>query len=476
MTTSTRPSDSTKTFDRFLVLLAVMGVLTVGLALVAALRAPTPPTPATNASGVSAAPAEETDRVAARIELKEWAIEGTLEVPAGKVTLELANTGTMVHNLAFEDGPVSPDVNPGQIVTFDVGYLAPGVYTIYCAIPGHREAGMEVTFVVTDPAGDHAGHSAAPSGSSRSDHLANPQEADAMMLESMLAFPAETEGEGNQILVPTEILEDGTKVFDLTISIIDWEVAPGEFVEAWAYNGQVPGPWIRAEVGDKLRFRVTNNLPLGQDIHWHGIKVPFAMDGVAPYTQEPIKQGETFIYEYEAVRPAIGMYHSHMHGQMAIPNGLFGAFQIGDAPIPRGKTVAGVEIPEDIEIVDEFPMVLNDAGTIGLTLNAKSFPATKPYVFRQGDWFVVHYYNQGLQTHPMHMHGPDQLVFAKDGFPLDSPYWADTINIAPGERYSVLVHADEVGTWVWHCHILNHVESSEGMFGMATAVIVEPAE
>ena len=66
-----------------------------------------------------------------------------------------------------------------------------------------------------------------------------------------------------------------------------------------------------------------------------------------------------------------------------------------------------------------------------------------------------------------------QLVFAKDGFPLDEPYWADTVNVAPGERYSVLVHADRVGTWVWHCHILNHVESEQGMFGMATAVIVE---
>lgn len=66
-----------------------------------------------------------------------------------------------------------------------------------------------------------------------------------------------------------------------------------------------------------------------------------------------------------------------------------------------------------------------------------------------------------------------ELVFAKDGIPLDHPYWADTVNVAPGERYSVLVHADRVGTWVWHCHILNHVESEQGMFGMVTALVVE---
>jgi FtsP/CotA-like multicopper oxidase with cupredoxin domain len=76
-------------------------------------------------------------------------------------------------------------------------------------------------------------------------------------------------------------------------------------------------------------------------------------------------------------------------------------------------------------------------------------------------------------AHPMHLHMFPQLVYAKDGIPLDEPYWADTINIAPGERYSVLFHATDPGTWVWHCHILTHVESEDGMFGMATAVVVQ---
>ena len=56
---------------------------------------------------------------------------------------------------------------------------------------------------------------------------------DEAMMNSMLAFPAETEGIGNPILEPTEVLADGTKVFDLVSSIIDWEVEPGKFVEAW---------------------------------------------------------------------------------------------------------------------------------------------------------------------------------------------------------------------------------------------------
>jgi manganese oxidase len=118
-------------------------------------------------------------------------------------------------------------------------------------------------------------------------------------------------------------------------------------------------------------------------------------------------------------------------------------------------------------------MILNDAGNIGLSLNGKSFPGTEPIVVEQGDWIVLHYYNEGLQEHPMHLHQFPQLVFAKDGFPLDAPQWEDTVNVAPGERYSVLVQATDPGVWVLHCHILTHAERDTGMFGMVTAVIVE---
>ena len=75
-------------------------------------------------------------------------------------------------------------------------------------------------------------------------------------------------------------------------------------------------------------------------------------------------------------------------------------------------------------------------------------------------------------AHPMHMHQPHGLVVAKDGIPLESPYWTDTINIAPGERYSVLYTGQDAGVWAWHCHILNHAETSSGMRWMVTAVIV----
>ena len=171
--------------------------------------------------------------------------------------------------------------------------------------------------------------------------------------------------------------------------------------------------------------------------------------------------------------PAVGMYHAHHHGQMQVPNGMFAVMTIDRPPLPLGRTIGGIDVPADLEVAREIPMVLNDAGVIGYSLNGKSFPATEPYAFGEGDWFTVHYYNEGLQIHPMHLHQFPQLVYAKDGIPLDYPYWADTVNVAPGERYSVLVNAADPGVWVWHCHILTHVEREEGMFGMVTALIVE---
>jgi FtsP/CotA-like multicopper oxidase with cupredoxin domain len=443
----------TAVWDRLLILVAAMGAALAILAAVVAIR------------GGAPAEAAETDQQTGQLSLSEFVIDGDLEFDPGPVLLEVANAGSQVHNLTMEGGPATPDLSGGDSATLDLGDLSAGTYVVFCSIAGHREAGMEASLVVNE--GATTDHTVADEGTE-----ADWAELDRLMTESILAFPAETEGKGNQLLEP-QILADGTKEFHLTAAITEWEVAPGKMVDAWSYNGMVPAPMIRADVGDRIRVVLDNQLPMGTDIHWHGVKVPNSMDGVAPLTQPLVESGDTFVYEFTATEPAIAMYHAHHHGQMQVPNGLFGTVIIGDTPVPRGQTISGVEIPEDLEITQEIPMVLNDAGVIGLSLNGKSFPATEPYVGKVGDWVVAHYFNEGLQIHPMHQHQFPQLVFAKDGIPLDQPYWADTVAVAPGERYSVLFLLEDPGVWVWHCHILNHVESDTGMFGMVTAWIVE---
>ncbi len=409
------------------------------------------------------------------ITLSEFTIEGDLVAAPGDVSLLVTNNGSQQHNIVVrETGAETPMLNAGENATLDLGALDIGTYELFCSVAGHAESGMIAPLeITTTPA--PTGEAAAGGAHDHNSPDFDADEMDQIMVDSMAAFPAETEGKGNQILEP-EILPDGTKKFVLEASIIEWEVAPGQIVEGWAYNGQIPGPQIIVDVGDNVQVELTNNTPMGTDIHWHGIHTPNGQDGVSPFTQDPIKTGETFTYEFLADEPAIGMYHAHLHSQISVVNGMFAPFRIGERPYPSGMTISGVTIPEDFEPDVELPMVLNDAGTIGLTLNGKSFPGTEPIVLETGDWVAVDYYNEGLTAHPMHLHQFPQLVYAKDGIKLDYPYWADTVNIAPGERYSVIFQATAPGVWVWHCHILTHVERDTGMFGMVTALVVTDPE
>jgi FtsP/CotA-like multicopper oxidase with cupredoxin domain len=281
------------------------------------------------------------------------------------------------------------------------------------------------------------------------------------------SFPAKTAGHGGDPLAPL-VLADGTKEFDLTAEIVKWEVEPGKLVDAWTYNGVVPAPEIHVQTGDKVRIVLQNDLPESTSLHLHGIRVPNEMDGVDPYTQPAIEPGKSFTYEFTAQGPAVGIYHSHHDAQTQVPNGLFGAFLIDEMPIPQKMIDKGYA-----QIDKHVNMVLNDAGTIGLSLNGKSFPATEPYTLKVGQVMEVNYLNEGLMAHPMHLHQPVGWIIAKDGVPLDEPMPGDTIMIAPGERYTVLYKAVDPGVWAWHCHILTHAEGPTGMFGMVTALIVE---
>jgi uncharacterized cupredoxin-like copper-binding protein len=417
----------------------------------------------------------------ATLELSEFALTpAALTVPAGG-TLEVTNAGSAAHNLTVTGTDVaSSDLAAGESETLDLAALEPGEYEMICAIPGHADAGMKGTLTITD-AGPGAGASglstSGPPDSAGGTHSGHQMDAGdyQKMSEAMDAtiadYPAETEGTGNEILEPA-LRAGGVKEFELTAEVTSWEVEPGTKVDAWTYNGTVPGPQIRVAVGDRVRIVLHNELPMATDLHLHGIDVDNAMDGVAPITQPLVEPGESFTYEFVADQPAVAMYHAHHHGQLQVPNGMLGTIFVGDVALPAGQTVSGHDIPVDLSVTQDLPLVLNDSGVIGYSLNGKSFPATAPITAKRGDWILVHYFNEGGQIHPMHLHQFDQVVVAKDGFPLDHPYVADTVSVAPGERYSVLVHLDAPGTWVWHCHILNHVERDTGMFGMVTAVVV----
>lgn len=443
---------------------ALLAVLLSIFALGRALSSDGPGTPA-----VSGAADDGAVDATVAVSLTEFAISPDPITVAAGGQLDVTNDGSAEHNLIVRDTEVgTEDLAAGEGAALDLSPLEAGTYEVFCSIAGHEAAGMVGELVISD---DGEGGAAAPTGDDHSEELTGEARAEwlrANYEESVLAFPAETEAMGAQ-LMEGEVQPDGSKLFELTISAFEWEVSPGEFVEAIGYNNQVPGPTMKVDVGDTVTIRLINELEdQGTTIHPHGIFMhPFEVDGVGYISHDPTMPGETDEWTFVAKEPSVGMYHGHDNGVEQVINGAFGAWLVGDVPLP--------DVADNV--VDEKVMVLNDAGNIGLTLNGKSFPATEPYVLEQGEQMLMHYYNEGLTPHPMHLHNNAQLVVAKDGYPLDSPYFADTVNVAPGERYSVVIFAEVPGTWVYHCHILTHVERHDGsVFGMFTALIVEESD
>ena len=90
--------------------------------------------------------------------------------------------------------------------------------------------------------------------------------------------------------------EDGVKVFNISVDHVRTEFIPGRTVDAWGFNGSVPGPTIQVTEGDRVRLIVDNKLPEPFSMHWHGIEVPNAMDGMPGISQDPIPPGGRFVY------------------------------------------------------------------------------------------------------------------------------------------------------------------------------------
>ena len=368
----------------------------------------------------------------------------------GTYTVTFVNDGGTYHDVTFDDGTVI-GADGHETATGEVTIPAEGMSFI-CSVPGHADAGMTGMVMVT-ATGASDGPEPSPAESMTAEEM---RDVDAAVTAQ---FPAETEGLGNQVLEP-EVLDDGTLQWEITASVIQWETEPGTFVEAYAYNGMVPGPQLHGQVGDRIRILLHNELPVPTTIHSHGLFVPPDMDGVPVISQPAVMPGETFTYEYTLRNAGSHMYHSHFHAEEQVPMGLLGAFVVTDPDA------------DEPAVDQDIAMVLND-GPLGFTINGKGFPATAPIVATQGDKIRIRYMNEGLQIHPMHLHGIPQQVIAKDGWTLPDPHYEDTVLVAPGERIDVLIDASEVGTWAFHCHILTHAEGPEGMFGMVTALVVE---
>ena len=266
--------------------------------------------------------------------------------------------------------------------------------------------------------------------------------------------------EGGQPLEFRE--ENGVKVFELTTKAVQWPILDDVSVTAFTYNGTVPGPMIRVTEGDQVRIVVKNELPDPTTIHWHGVEVPNAMDGVPGVTQDPIEPGESFTYEFTAKPAGTFMYHSHFEGDVQVSAGLYAPFVID----PKEPETNPPAVDKVLMISESLmrggqtfaPMPMSGMEPNFFTINGKAFPATETITVKKGDLVRLRLIGIGQFIHPMHLHGLPFKIVATDGHPVPeaAQLTKDTVSVAPGERYDIEFVATEPGQWMLHCHILHH--------------------
>lgn len=282
----------------------------------------------------------------------------------------------------------------------------------------------------------------------------------AMEAISDVGVPETTQEAGLQEL--SYKMDNGTKVFNLTAAPVRWPILKDIVVTAWAYNGMVPGPLIRATNGDKVRILIKNNLPEPTTIHWHGIQVPNDMDGIPDETQKPIQPGETYTYEFVAKPAGTYWYHSHFDSDKQISVGLSGAFIID----PVGGLASKPDI-DKVFMLNEWRVIdgqtyaaMPATGMDGnfFTINGKAFPNTENVTAKVGQTIRLRFIGSGQMIHPMHLHGFPFKIVATDGndVPVSAQWTKDVVSVAPGERYDVEFTPDRPGKWMLHCHIPHH--------------------
>lgn len=144
-------------------------------------------------------------------------------------------------------------------------------------------------------------------------------------------------------LVALEDLDPRPDVFEATLVASTAQLSVGDSppTEVFAYrNGMhhpalIPGPLIDVEVGTLVKIHFTNLLPEPTSVHWHGLRLPNAMDGVAGVTQAPVQPGESYLYEFRVLDPALFWYHPHFRSDVQVERGLYGLFRVRDVAEPE---------------------------------------------------------------------------------------------------------------------------------------------
>jgi FtsP/CotA-like multicopper oxidase with cupredoxin domain len=236
---------------------------------------------------------------------------------------------------------------------------------------------------------------------------------------------------------------------DLTAREVDWEFVPGRTTRAWTFNGQVPGPVIEARVGDVLEIRLTNGLAEPTTIHWHGLRIPAAMDGT-DMVQHPVSAGETFTYRFKLPDAGTFWYHPHSNETVQLERGLYGALIVRGADEPeldreRVLVLDDVQLDRDGQIKPPGWWIEQHDGRQGgeRLVNGKRQPELTIAAGQVERWRIVNassarYIRLSIGARPF-------TILGTDGGLIDAPHPVTEMLLTPGDRADLAVGPFEEG-------------------------------
>ena len=217
--------------------------------------------------------------------------------------------------------------------------------------------------------------------------------------------------------------------------------------DVWAYEGTVPGPEIRVRQGDRLRVVVENRLSQETTVHWHGVRVPNAMDGVPHLTQKPISPGEMFVYEFDCRDAGTFWYHPHVRSFEQVERGLAGALIVEEPdPLKVDRDIVWVlddwRLTSSAKTTEDFDnmMDISHAGRLGNTVTING-SVREQFVVRSGERIrlrLINAANARIFSLEFSNHNP--LVAALDGHPVE-PHEPDQgrVTLGPAQRADIVL-------------------------------------
>ncbi len=255
-------------------------------------------------------------------------------------------------------------------------------------------------------------------------------------------------------------MKNGAKEFHLVAQSVEREFLPGDKMNVWGFNGSLPGPTIEITQGDRVRIVVHNGLPEETSVHWHGFELPIQYDGAHTLTQNPIKPGGTFVYEFDVHEEGTFFYHTHV--AMQETHGMVGWFivhphTVYDPPVDRdfGLIFQHFAIMPNQTINDSWSMDWN-----WHTINGRSGPFTTPLVVKHGERVRVRIMDfSPIQHHPIHLHGHTFWLTGHEGARVPKSAWiprnTELIAVAQASTFEFI--ANNPGDWMLHCHMTHHM-------------------